>query len=150
MNMTNGNLHPTEPSPPAAPVGHAAPPPAPSATPGPSAKAQPSREERFLAAAAHLCIAAVLPTVLGPLLIWVIERNNPNRSDFVMRHAKQALVYQGLIAAVVAVLLLTHVLAVLGYLLAVVAAVYGIAASLHGYSGDEFEYFYIGRFIGEL
>lgn len=151
--MTNNNVPPAEPGgsaanqPPKAEPASNPEPPAKAASP---AKVEPSREERFLAAVAHLCIAPVISAVVGPLVIWVTERGNANWSDYVMHNAKQALVYQGLIATIVAVLLLTGVLKVLGFILAFFAVIYGIAAALDTYAGHKFEYFWIGKFIKEL
>jgi len=142
--MTDPDTQPLEviEEPPAS--GPAQPPPIP-----PQAR-EPNREERFLAAIAHLCIVAMLPAVQGPLVIWLIERINPDRSDFVVDNAKQALAYQVIVAAAISVLFFTGILTPLAIVLGLAAAVYGIIAAIRAYEGRRFEYFWIGHFINEL
>lgn len=130
------------------PVG--GPPPVPSNQTPPAPPAEPGREERFLAAVGHLCIVAMLPAVQGPLVIWLVERINPDRSEFVMGNAKQALGYQVLMAAVIGIMFFTRILIPLAIVLGLAAAVYGIIAAVRAYEGRSFEYFWIGRFIREL
>ncbi|HUW33288.1 MAG TPA: DUF4870 domain-containing protein [Planctomycetota bacterium] len=130
------------------PVG--GPPPVPSNQTPPAPPAEPGREERFLAAVGHLCIVAMLPAVQGPLVIWLVERINPDRSEFVMGNAKQALGYQVLMAAVIGIMFFTRILIPLAIVLGLAAAVYGIIAAVRAYEGRSFEYFWIGHFIREL
>ena len=124
--------------------------PPPPPPPPPPQPRDPTREERFLAAIGHVCIVAMLPAVQGPLVIWLIERINPDRSEFVMGNAKQALCYQVIVAAVLGVMFFTRILIPLAIVLGLGAAVYGLIAAARAYEGHRFEYLWIGHFIREL
>jgi len=121
----------------------------PDGVPPSTARGEPTREERFLAAIAHVCIVAILPSVTAPLLIWLTERNKLNRSDLVLHNAKQAIVFQLLIVCLVLLLALTF-LRPAAMILGVAAGVYGIVAGIAAYAGHRFEYLWIGSFAREL
>ncbi len=107
----------------------------------------PTKEEKFLAALAHFCIVAVLPVVQVPLLIWLIEKDKPGKSEYLLHHARQALLYQVLLLGTVIVLLATVVLAPLGFLLGLAGIVYGVVGGILACTGKKFNYLWIGNYV---
>ena len=104
------------------------------------------RDERLVAAISHLAIVAVVPAVVVPLLIWLFEKDKAARSEFVVFHAKQAMIYQVLALSVLTVLSATVVLLPLAIVAGVAAWVYGMAAAFLTWIGRDFKYLWIGDF----
>jgi len=121
----------------------------------------PLRDTTLPAALSHLSIITVV--IIGPfslvipLLIWLSERNRPNRSPRIEFQAKQAFFYQvavyvicaalgviiGLLSIIVVGLLFIPVL----ILFAVAAVFYGVYAGIRVWMGEDFRYIYIADFI---
>jgi len=104
-------------------------------------------DERIMATLAHLAIIAVLPAVVVPLLIWLIEKDKPGRSEFVVFHAKQAMIYQVLVLGATMVLSATMLLVPLAIVLGMAAWVYGIVAAVFTWTGRGFKYVWIGEYV---
>lgn len=105
------------------------------------------RDEKFLAAISHFAIAAVTPIVWVPLLIWLIEKDKPNASAFVVRNAKQAMVFQLIVAAAVVVLSLTIILSPLALLVGLAGWIYGIVGGFYAAYGKHFSYIWVGNYV---
>jgi uncharacterized protein len=81
-----------DPIPPVPPAASSAPPPYPGALP--PVGGVPSSEEKNWALAAHMSALVMLisvPGVLGPLVVWLIQRD---KMPFVNEHGKEALNFQ--------------------------------------------------------
>lgn len=104
-------------------------------------------EEKFLASLCHFCIVAVAPIVLAPLIVWLIEKDKPGKSGYVLHHAKQALLYQVLLAGAVVVLLFTVVLSPLAFILALAGMVYGVIGGIMVCLGKKFNYLWFGEYV---
>jgi uncharacterized Tic20 family protein len=96
-------------------------------------------------------------TVIVPLVIWLSERNRPERSELVEFHARQAFFYQAAVylaalaaGAVVGVLTLIFIglLFIPFLILFFLAAVgYGVYGGIQVWNGREFRYRYLTDFI---
>jgi uncharacterized Tic20 family protein len=127
----------------------------------PKKKTNSSKDPATVASLAHFSILLVLLigpfSIVVPLLIWLLERNKPDRSKVIEFQAKQAFYYQ------VAVYLISFVLGALigilsiimiGFLLIPVLVLFGIAIIVYGvyagvkvFQGEDFRYIYVADFI---
>jgi len=107
------------------------------------------RDERLLAAISHLAIAAVVAAVVVPLIIWLLEKDKAARSEFVVFHAKQAMIYQVVVLSALMIMFATVVLSPLAFVAAAAAWVYGFVAAFLTWSGRDFKYIWIGDFARE-
>jgi len=112
-----------------------------------AAERAPTKEEKFLAALAHFCIVAVLPVVTVPLLMWLTEKDKPTRSEYILHHAKQALLFQVLLIGAVMVLTATAILAPLAAILGLGGWLYGVVGGIMTYVGKKFNYLWIGNYV---
>jgi len=104
-------------------------------------------EEKFLAALSHFCIVAIVPIVIAPLMLWLIEKDKPGKSEFVLHHAKQALLYQVLLAGAVVALSLTIILSPLAYVFMLGGMAYGVVGGIMACMGKKFNYLWIGDYV---
>ncbi len=120
-----------------------------------------ARDPVLLSMLAHLSILTVL--IIGPLsmviplLIWLLERNKPDKSDVIEFHSKQAFFYQ--IAVYLIITLLAIIIAILSIILVgllfipllilcgLAAIAYGVYGGIRVSQGEDFRYFYIADFI---
>jgi uncharacterized Tic20 family protein len=96
-------------------------------------------------------------TVIIPLIIWLSERNRPERSELVEFHARQAFFFQSFIylvgiAAGIVVFILTFIfvglLLIPFLILFMLGAIgYGVYGGLQVWQGREFRYKYVTDFI---
>jgi uncharacterized Tic20 family protein len=124
-------------------------------------RVSPSRDPVLLAAVSHASILAFFLmgplTVIVPLVIWLSERNRPERSELVEFHARQAFFYQAVVylaslaaGAVVGILTLVFVglLFIPFLILFFIAAVgYGVYGGVQVWQGREFRYKFLTDFI---
>jgi len=106
-----------------------------------------TKEERFLAGLAHFCIVAVLPIVIAPLLMWLTEKDKPARSEYILHHAKQAVLFQVLLLGAVVVLSATVVLSPVAFILGLAGVVYGVVGGILACVGKKFNYLWIGNYV---
>jgi uncharacterized Tic20 family protein len=104
-------------------------------------------EEKFLASLCHFCILAVAPIVIAPLIVWLTQKDKPGKSGYVLHHAKQAVLYQVLLAGAIVVLLSTIVLAPLAFILALAGMVYGVIGGITVCLGKKFNYVWFGEYV---
>jgi uncharacterized Tic20 family protein len=96
-------------------------------------------------------------TVIIPLIIWLSERNRPERSELVEFHSRQAFFFQAFvylagIASGIVVFILTFVfvglLLVPFWIIFMLGAIgYGVYGGLQVWQGREFRYKYVTDFI---
>ena len=114
-----------------------------------------------LAALAHLSILTML--LIGPfsmaipLIIWLLERNKPDKSAYVEFQAKQAFFYQLAVLAITAALFVVFILlsiVLIGLLLfpvvilaPIAGVVYGVIAGIKVWNGEDFRYYWLADFI---
>jgi len=115
----------------------------------------------LLSAIAHASILAFFImgplTVIIPLIIWLSERNRPERSELVETHSRQAFFFQAFvygigIASGLVVFVLTFVfvglLLIPFWILFMLGAIgYGVYGGLQVWQGREFRYRYVTEFI---
>ena len=103
-----------------------------------------SDDDRLWATLAHLSILLGLTTIVGPLVIWLIQKDT---SPFVDDQAKEALNFQltCLIASLVTAV--SCVLAPLAIVFIVGGIVYGIIAGIEANKGNSYRYPYTFRMI---
>ena len=126
------------------------------------AKAKPAAKDNSqLAALAHLSILTVL--IIGPLsmviplVIWLLERNKPDKSAALEFHAKQAFFYQlaaylitailGVIVGILSVILVGLLFIPVLILFPIAAVIYGIYAGIKVWQGEDFRYIYLADFL---
>ncbi len=100
-----------------------------------------SQEDRTMAMLAH--ILGVFTGFLGPLIIWLIKKD---QSRFVAFHAMQALFFQVAINLVMLVLAVTVVLALAVPLVWVAGIVFGVLGGLAANKGDWYDLPVVGKF----
>ena len=112
-----------------------------------------------LAALAHFSIIPILgpfsPAI--PLLIWLLERNKPDKSELVEFHAKQAFFFQlavyvitaalGLIVTILSIIVIGLLFIPFLILFPIVAIIYGIYGGVKVWTGQDFRYIFIADFI---
>ncbi len=127
----------------------------------PKKKTAQSKDPALVASLAHFSILLVLIigpfSIAAPLLIWLLERNKPNRSKIIEFQAKQAFYYQAavyLISLILGGLVGILSIIVIGVLLIPVLVIFGIAAIVYGVyagvkvsQGEKFRYIYVADFI---
>jgi uncharacterized Tic20 family protein len=127
----------------------------------PKKKTAQSKDPTSVASLAHFSILLVLLigpfSIVVPLLIWLLERNKPDRSKVIEFQAKQAFYYQAavyLIGLILGVLVGVLSIILIGILLIPVLVLFGIAAIVYGvYAGvkvsqrEDFRYIYVADFI---
>jgi uncharacterized Tic20 family protein len=120
-----------------------------------------SMDPVLLSAVSHASILAFFLmgplTVIIPLIIWLSERNRPERSEPVEFHARQAFFFQAAvylvsIAAGAVVFILTFVfvglLLIPFLILFILGAIgYGVYGGLQVWQGREFRYKYLTEYI---
>ena len=115
----------------------------------------------LLASLAHFSILTVI--IIGPfsmavpLIIWLLERNKPEKSTFTEFQAKQAFFYQAAVYVIATVLgICVGILAIIliGVLLIPVLVLFGLAAVIYGVyagfqvsQGKNFRYIYVADFM---
>ena len=115
-------------------------------------------DEKLLAAVSHFAIFFI-PIVL-PLIIWLLERNKQNFSEYVLFQSKQALIYQiavwltffgvGLVGFIFTYLLVGMLFLPTFLLLYILALGYGAYAGIQCLQGEAFQYYFIGEKLREL
>ena len=119
----------------------------------------PTQDEKTIAGLCHFAILLSMLVgplcILVPLIVWLIEKDKPARSEFITFHAKQALFYQIAVICILAgsfiiALILTFVLIglllyPLIFLAGVAAVVYGIVGGINVLQGKSFVYYYVGN-----
>ena len=122
---------------------------------------QVSRDPALLSAISHASVLAFFLmgplTVIIPLVIWLSERNRPERSELIEFHSRQAFFYQSALylvtlaaGAVVAVLTLVIVgLLLIPFLILIfIAGVgYGVYGGIQVWQGRQFRYKYLTDYI---
>ena len=101
-----------------------------------------TEDDKTWALLAHLSILVV--SVIGPLVIWLIKKDN---APFVEDQAKEALNFQLSVLLVVLVSGATCVLSPLAVVAAVGGTVYAIIAAVEAYKGTLYRYPYTFRMI---
>ncbi len=127
----------------------------------PKKKTNPSKDPATVASLAHFSILLILLigpfSIVVPLLIWLLERNKPERSKIIEFQAKQAFYYQVaayLISFILGALIGILSIIVVGFLLIPVLVLFGIAVIVYGvyagvkvFQGEDFRYIYVADFI---
>jgi uncharacterized Tic20 family protein len=127
----------------------------------PKKKTNPSKDPATVASLAHFSILLILLigpfSIVVPLLIWLLERNKPDRSKIIEFQAKQAFYYQVaayLISFILGALIGILSIIVVGFLLIPVLVLFGIAVIVYGvyagvkvFQGEDFRYIYVADFI---
>ena len=122
---------------------------------------KPSRDPLLLSTLAHLSILAslVIPffAMVIPLLIWLLERNKPDRSEMIEFHGKQAFFYQvaiylitallGIITVILSMILVGLILIPVLIIFPLIAIAYGVYGGIRVSQGENFRYIYIADFI---
>lgn len=126
------------------------------------AKPKPSvKDNSQLAALAHFSILAVLIigplSIVIPLIIWLLERNKPDKSVTLEFQAKQAFFYQlaaylitavlGVIVGILSIILVGLLFIPVLILFPIAAVVYGIYAGIKVWQGEDFRYIYLADFL---
>lgn len=120
-----------------------------------------SRDTNLWASLAHFSILTVF--FLGPfsmaipLILWLTERNRPEKSDRVEYHARQAFFFQAaayIVSAVLGVCMVILSVILIGLLLIPVLILFGLAVVVYGVyggiqvnQGREFRYVFVADFI---
>jgi len=120
-------------------------------TPPPAPTGTPSAEEKQWALFAHLSalVGYIIPfgSIIGPLVIWQIKKNE---MPFVDDQGKEALNFQ-ITVAIIAIICLVLVLILIGILLlwalAIANLVFIIIAALAANNGQAYRYPFAFRFI---
>ena len=120
-------------------------------TPPPAPTGMPSSEERQWALFAHLSalVGYIIPfgSIIGPLVIWQIKKNE---MPFVDDQGKEALNFQ-ITVAIIAIICLVLILILIGILLlwalAIANLVFIIVAALAANNGQAYRYPFAFRFI---
>ncbi len=119
---------------------------------------QRSQDERTMAMLAHGSIILNVITGFGgivvALVLWLVKRQE---SPWVGAQALQALVYQGITAAIFWLLLIISFVLVaifigvlclpLAFLIGLAAVAYGLYGAYRCYQGDDFRYWWLGDFL---
>lgn len=114
-----------------------------------------------LASLAHLSFLTVLIigpfSIVIPLIIWLLERNKPEKSSFVEFQAKQAFFYQlavylitavlGILVGILSIIIIGLLFVPLLIIFPIVAVIYGVYAGIQVWNGTEFRYIYVADFI---
>ncbi len=122
---------------------------------------KPSRDPILLSTVAHLSILAspAIPffSMVIPLLIWLLERNKPDKSEIIEFHGKQAFFYQvavylltillGIITVILSMILVGLILIPVLIIFPLVAIAYGVYGGIRVSQGENFRYIYIADFI---
>jgi len=120
-----------------------------------------SRDPILLSTLAHLSILTVLIigpfSIVIPLLIWLLERNKPDKSAVIEFHGKQAFFYQaaiylimtlfGIITAILSIILVGLLLIPVLILCGIAAIAYGVYGGIRVSQGENFRYIYLADFI---
>ena len=130
--------------------------------PKPKPKAKPkAKDNPQLASLAHLSILTVLfmgPLCMAiPLIIWLLERNKPDKSPYVEFQAKQAFFFQvavflittalGIVAGILSIILIGLLLIPVLILAPLAGVAYGVYAGVKVWNGEEFRYIYLADFL---
>ncbi len=117
--------------------------------------AQSASDDQLMAALAH---AGILITVIVALIIWLTQKD---KSKYVEYQAKQALVYQlvvavGMTIAWVIVFVIGIITLGIGFILFIPMMIVGAAAVLYGlyaawetYQGKDFKYYMLGDMLAK-
>ena len=114
-----------------------------------------------LAALAHLSFLTVM--IIGPfsiaipLIIWLLERNKPDKSLLVEFHAKQAFFFQlavyiitaalGIVVGILSIIVIGLLLIPFLILFPLACVIYGIYGGVKVWNGEEFRYVYVADFV---
>ncbi len=101
-------------------------------------------DERLWAVFAHLSILIGLTTIFGPLVIWLVKKE---QSAFVDDQAKEALNFQLSCLITSLVTAATCLLAPLALVIIVGGIVYGVIAGIEANKGNMYRYPYTFRLI---
>jgi len=111
------------------------------------------KDENLMAAIAH---AGILITVIVALIIWLTQKD---KSKYVEFQAKQALVYQlivavgfttlWIIAIILSFVLIGFLLMPVILLLGLVAVIYGLYGAYETYQKKDFRYIVIGNYLSK-
>ncbi|MFH1940794.1 MAG: DUF4870 domain-containing protein [bacterium] len=126
-----------------------------------SKKQEPPQDNFLLASFAHFSILTVLLlgpfSIVIPLIIWLMERNKPDKSSFVEFQAKQAFFFQlilylatfalGVVVAILSIILIGILLIPFLLLFPLAGVVYGIIGGVRVSQGENFRYFWVADFI---
>ena len=105
----------------------------------------PSNDERLLAAAIY--VSSFFTTFLGPLLIWLLKKND---SSFVDYHGKEYLnflISYGIYSAVSVILMFVLIGIVTIWIVGILAFVFTIIAAIKAYEGKEYQIPLVFRLI---
>jgi uncharacterized Tic20 family protein len=128
--------------------------------PTPKTKSK-AKDNPQLAALAHLSILTALfmgPLSMAiPLVIWLLERNKPDKSAYVEFQAKQAFFFQvavliifaavGLVVLVLSFILIGLLLIPVLILVPLAGVAYGVYAGVKVWNGEKFRYIYLADFL---
>ena len=124
------------------------------------AKSSP-RDTTLLMALSHLSIITIVIigpfSIVIPLLIWLSERNRPDRSPRVEFQAKQAFFYQaalwvisagfGIVIGLLSIIVIGLLFVPLLILFVIAAIVYGVVGGAKVMQGEDFRYYYIADLV---
>jgi uncharacterized Tic20 family protein len=127
----------------------------------PKKKTNSSKDPATVASLAHFSILLILLigpfSIMVPLLIWLLERNKPDRSKIIEFQAKQAFYYQvaaylisfilGALIGILSIIMIGFLLIPVLVLFGIAVIVYGVYAGVKVFQGEDFRYIYIADFI---
>ncbi|WP_254119137.1 DUF4870 domain-containing protein [Bacillus sp. FJAT-29790] len=105
----------------------------------------PSNDERLLAAAIY--VSSFFTTFIGPLVIWLLKKNE---SSFVDYHGKEYfnfLISYGVYSIISTILMVILIGFVTIWIVGILAFVFTIIAAVKAYEGKEYEIPFVFRII---
>jgi uncharacterized protein len=105
----------------------------------------PSNDERLLAAAIY--VSSFFTVFIGPLVIWLIKKND---SPFVDHHGKEYfnfLISYGVYGIISAILMIVLIGIVTAWIVGILAFVFTIVAAIKAYEGKEYHIPFVFRLI---
>lgn len=105
----------------------------------------PSQDERLLAAAIY--VSSFFTTIIGPLLIWLLKKND---SAFIDKHGKEYFnfVISYSVYMIISVILMIVLIGVVtAWIVGVLAFIFTIVAAIKAYEGKEYHIPLVFRII---
>ena len=119
---------------------------------------QPSQSERLLSAFSHVSILIPRIGFLVPIIIWIMQANQKNKSQYLTFQSLQALMYQviiiiiGFIGSIFSMLsvfiantYLIFPMMIIGSITKFILIAYGIVGAIMTFQGKPFSYWIIGN-----
>ncbi len=105
----------------------------------------PSNEERLLAAAIY--VSSFFTVFLGPLVIWLIKKDESSFIDYHGREYFNFLISYGVYFIISGILIIILIGAIFLWALGILAFIFPIIAAIKAYEGKEYRFPFIFRII---